>query len=165
MQQGFTVCQGQTCDLNYLRHVGWDESNACIQKLYSRETINTISKKITELTKGVDKYNRSIIVPDIRICEVIDGVYRGFRPPTGDIYSRYIIPNDQQGNMVQNIIDQTIEVITNHIRNEIGIEQENQKLSAWVQVMGDFNTHNLRQFPPIKIKEKHPNYMQFNMNY
>lgn len=165
MNQGYAVCEGQTCDLNYLRHVGWDQSTAGIQQLYSKDTIKTISKKITELTRGVDKLNRQIIVPDIRICEVIDGVYQGFRPPTGDIYSRYVVPNDQQASMVQSIIDQTIEVITNHIRNEIGIEQANQKLSAWVQVLGDFNTHNLRQFPPIKVKEKRPNVMQFNMNY
>lgn len=164
MQNSYT-CDGQRCDLNYLRHPGWDEFNECFRQLYSKDTIKTISKKVTELTRGVDKLNRPIIVPDMRICEVIDGVYQGFRPPTGDIYSRYIVPNDQQASMVQNIIDQTIEVITNHIRNEIGIEQENQKLSAWVQVYGDFNTHGLRQFPPIKIKERHANYMQFNMNY
>lgn len=165
MNYGNTICNGQTCDLNYLRHVGWDESNECIKQLYSANTIRTISKKVTELTRGVDKLNRPIIVPDARICEVIDGVYQGFRPPTGDIYSRYIVPNDQQASMVQNMIDQTIEVITNHIRNEIGIEQQNQKLTAWVQLLGDFNKEGLRQFPPIKVKERRPNVMQFNMNY
>ncbi len=165
MQLGQTVCNGQTCDLNYIRHVGWDESNPGIQQLYSQDTIKTISKKVTELTRGVDKLNRPIVVPDIRICEVIDGVYQNFRTTTGDIFSRYVIPNDQQGNTIQNIIDQTIEVITNHIRNEIGIEQQNQTLTAWVQVYGDFNSSGLRQYPPIKVKERRPNTMQFNMNY
>lgn len=165
MNYGLTTCSGQPCDLNYIRYVGWDESTDCFRQLFSKETLKTISKKVTELTRGVDKLNRPIIVPDERICEVIDGVHRGYRPPTGDIYSRYNIPNDQQASMVQDIIDQTIEVITNHIRNEIGMEQENQKLSAWVQVYGDFNTHGLRQFPPIKVKERRANVMQFNMNY
>ena len=165
MDYGYSICSGETCDYNYLRHVGWSENNACFRKYFSKQTVDAISKKVTELTRGVDPKNRKIIVPDARICEVMDGIYRNFRPPTGDIYSRYIIPNDQQGNMVQSMIDQTIEVITDFIRNEIGMEQANQKLSAWVTVLGDFNEHNLTQVPPIKIRERRPATMQFHLNY
>jgi hypothetical protein len=152
-------------DYNYIRYCGWGEDNKCIIKLFSPETVRMISKKVTELTIGVDYKNRKIIVPDERIYEVLDGTFRAYRPPTGDIYSRYIIPNDNQANMVQSIIDQTIEVITSNIRNQLGMEEQNQKLSAWVQLYGDFSEHQLRQHAPIKILEKRPATMQFNMNY
>lgn len=159
------ACSEQTCDLNYKRHVGWDEGNFCIREFFSPKTVAMISKKVTELTLGVDPKNRPIIVPNARICEVMSSIFWNFRPATGDIFTRYIVPNNEQDNMVQTMIDQTIEVITSHIRNELGIVEENQKLSAWVQVLGDFNTHNLRQFPPIKTREKRPSPMLFNMNY
>lgn len=159
------LCMDGICDYNYLRHVGWQESNDCIKKLYSPETIALISKKVTELTRGVDIKNRKILVPNSTICSVIDGVYQGFRPPTGDIFTRYIIPNTEQADMVQSIIDQTIEVITNNIRGQMGMEQANQKLSAWVQVYGDFNAHNLRQYTTITTRDKKPMTMMFNMNY
>ena len=45
------------------------------------------------------------------------------------------------------------------------MEQQNEKLSPWVQVYGDFSEHQLRSHPPIKILEKRPSTMQFNMNY
>ena len=165
MDYGYKISNKEVCDYNYLRYVGWDQNNECFRKYYSKETIDMISKKVTELTRGVDPKNRKIIVPDARICEVMDGIYNNFRPATGDIYSRYIVPNNQQANMVQSMIDQTIEVITDFIRNEIGIEQNNQKLSAWVQVYGDFNPHNLTQVPPIKTRERRPATMQFHMKY
>ena len=165
MEHGYQVCSGEICDFNYLRYPGWSEGNLCIRELFSPETIQLISRKVTELTRGVDSKNRKIIVPDARICEVIDGIYQAFRPPTGDIFSRYIIPNNEQANMVQSIIDQSIEVIVSNIRGQLGMEQQNQTLSAWVTVMGDFNASGLRQFPPIKVQGKRPSTMQFNMNY
>jgi hypothetical protein len=152
-------------DYNYLRYPGWEENNACLQKYFSQETVNLISYHITKLTQGVDPKNRSIIVPDCIIYNVMDGIFRGYRPPVGDIYSRYIIPNNEQESMIQSMIDQTIEVITANIRNSLGMEQCNQKLSKWVEVMGDFNTAGLRQHAPIKVLGKRPAPMQFNMNY
>ena len=154
-----------TVDYNFLRHAGWTEWNGCIQDYFSQGTIRTISKKVSELTKGVDPKNRTIIVPDEKIAQVMDGVYQRFRPTTGDIFSRYVVPNDQQENMVQSMIDQVIEIITDNIRGNLRIEQENAKLSAWVQVYGDFNTKGLRQHAPIKLKEKRADRMMFNMNY
>lgn len=151
------------CDLNYLRYPGWDENNYCIKKFFSKDTVKLISDKVTELTIGVT--SKKIKVPDYRICEVMDGVFRGFTPTTGDIFTRYIVSNDEQQNMVQSLIDQTIEVITNHIVNELGMEKQNAKLTAWVQVYGDFNPNGLRYHPIIKVQENRPSTMQFNMNY
>jgi hypothetical protein len=155
----------ENCDFNYLRHVGWSEDNECIKKFYSKPTIKLISKKVSELTKGVDPLNRTIVVPDYRICEVMDGVRQGYRPTVGDIFTRYIIPNNEQADVLQSLIDQTIEIIVSNIKNSLGMEQENSKLSAWVQVYGDFNPHNLRQHSIIKTRERRPATMQFHMNY
>lgn len=165
MNHGQTVCNGEVCDFNYIRHVGWGEDNPCIKKYFSTETVKLISRKVTELTRGVDEKNRLIVVPDIRICEVMDSVYQAFRPHTGDIYSRYIVSNNEQWNMVQSMIDQTIEIITSTIRNDLGMQQANQKLSTWVQVLGDFNQWGLRSHDVIKTQQKRPTPMMFNMNY
>lgn len=154
-----------TRDLNYTRYIGWQENNKCIEKYFSQDTVNLISRKVTELTMGVDKKNRPIRVPDYLIQNVMDGVFQGYKPSTGDIYSRYIIPAGEDKNMVQSMIDQCIEIIVSNIRNQLGIEEQNEKLTAWVQLYGDFNTAGLRQHSPIKVQEKRPSTMQFHMNY
>jgi len=160
-----TNCGGQICDSNYMRYAGWDETNPAVRQIFSPETIRMISKKVTELTLGVDPKNRPILVPDNRICEVLDGIYSNYRPSVGDIHTRYIISSNAQQDQIASVIDQTIEMIVSNIRNQLGMENNNQKLSAWVQLYGDFNTAGLRQFAPIKIKEKRPSTFQFHMNY
>jgi hypothetical protein len=158
------LCNGGNIDENFTRFVGWNETYQSIPQYFSQNTINTISKKVSELTRGVHPKNKIIIVPDEQIAQVMDTVFRYYRPQTGDIYSRYIIPNDAR-NDINYLVDQVIEIITNHIVNEYGMVEANNKLSAWVQVYGDFNTHNLTQTPPIKTRGKRPAVMQFNMNY
>lgn len=157
---------GSFYDDNFIRHVGYSEDNICIKKYFDISTINTISHKVTELLQGVDPQNRSIIVPKSTILSVMNDIYNSYRPPTGDIYSRYIIPSGTSTtSYVQNMIDQVIEVITSDIRNNLEMEENNKKLSIWTTVYGDFNAHQLRQHPPIKIRKKRPQPMAFQMNY
>jgi hypothetical protein len=160
-----TRLNGVICDNNYLRHVGWKENNPCIQKYYSQETVDIISYKVTELLQGVDPQNRPIQVPDDKICHVMSQIYSSFRPPTGDIYGRYNIPNDQTGSYIQSMIDQTIEVIVSNVRNTLGMEEHNKNLTIWTTVLGDFNRFGLGSHAPIKVQNKHPQFMAFNMNY
>jgi len=151
-----------------MRHVGWQEENPCIREYYSKETLKTVSRKVTELLQGVDPENRPIIVPDHIISNVMDSVYNTFRPETGDIYARYNIPSLEQyssDNYVQNMIDQSIQIITSDVKNNLGIEECNSKLTIWTTVLGDFNENSLRSHPPIKIRHKRPTPMQFQMNY
>ncbi len=158
--------KAQICDSNYYRYVGYKESNECIRAYFSADTVNIISNKVTELLMGVDPLNRPIIVPDENICAVMSAIFDNFRPATGDIYSRYNIPQgDGVGSYVQSMIDQTIEVITTDVRNNLEMEENNKKLTAWTTVYGDFNQHGLRQHAPIKIRNRRPDPMQFNMNY
>lgn len=154
------------CDDNYLKHVGYSENNDEIKKYFDMETVRIISKKVTELTMGVDTQNRPIVVPQSTICSVMNDIYSNYQMPTGDIYSRYNIPSgDTSDSYRQNMIDMVIEVIVSDIRNNLGIEENNKKLSIWNTVYGDFNSENLRQHAPIKIRNKRPAPMLFMMNY
>ena len=165
MEYGTEIC-GLPCDDNYVKHVGYSESNGCIQEYYSEGTRRTISNKITELLQGVDPQNRPIIVPDKTICSLMNDIYASFRPATGDIYTRYIIPSGTSTqSYVQSMIDQVIEVIVSNVKNTLEMEENNEKLTIWTTVYGDFNKDGLRQHPPLKIRHKRPAPMQFNMNY
>jgi len=155
-------------DSSYMRHVGWQEDNSCISDYYSKDTLNIVSRKVTELLHGIDPENRPIIVPDHIISNVMDSVYNTFRPETSGIYARYNIPSSEIGSSesyVQNMIDQSIQIITSDVKNNLGMEECNSKLSIWTTVLGDFNSNHLRSHPPIKIRHKRPTPMQFNLNY
>lgn len=63
------------------------------------------------------------------------------------------------------MIDQVIEIITSQVRTELGMEENNAKLTAWTTVLGTFNAHGLTQTPPIKTRQRRPDPCLFNMNY
>ena len=158
------------CDDNYMRFVGWDQGGymgTCAKQYFSKDTIDMISKKVTELTMGVDKENRPIIVPDEQICNVMSQVFISNKPKIGDIYTVFIIPDSAPRNDVQLMIDRTIEIITNNIKTTLGMDQWNQSLSIWDTVLGDFNRQGIQQTPRgfAKINRKHPKKMFFFENY
>ena len=168
MEYGEPICtKSNICDDNFIKYVGYtQDDNPCIKQYFSKETVNTISKKITELLMGVDPLNRPIIVNDKNICNVMSSVYSSFRPQTGDIYTRYIIPSGQgPQNYVTDMIDQVIEIIVSDIKISLEMEQYNKTLTKWTTVLGDFNKHGLRQHAPIKVQNKRPAPFQFNMMY
>lgn len=139
---------------SFLRNVGYAEYNDYAKRLFSDETINIISKKVTELTKGVHPSGRPIVVPNDKIAYVIDTIYQDYRPPTQDIYGRYNIPLTESGSYYNSIVNQTIELITSDIRNTIETDIKNSKLSVWTTILGDFNAEGLRAYPPIKTRER-----------
>jgi hypothetical protein len=155
---------------DYTRYVGYQQDTGTnedcgVNYYFSREVIDLISRKVTELTKGIDPQNRNIIVPDDRIASVMSDIYTSYRPQTGDIYSRYNIPLNDPRNNIQEMIDQTIEVITSDIKNNLEMEEYNRTLTVWTTLYGDFNKHGLRQFPPIKVLKRRADRCQFQMNY
>lgn len=155
-------------DENKMRYVGYEQSNDCIKKYYSEENVRKMSKKITELLMGVDPQNRPIIVPDSTITSIMSEVCQAYRPMTGDIYSRYIIPNGTNSeSYVEDMINRSIEIIVSDVRNNLGMEEYNKTLTAWTTVYGDFNEHGLQSHPQIKVlgTRKRPSPLQFNMNY
>jgi len=151
-------------NFDYLRYVGYQENG--YNSLFSQNTINTISRKVTELTMGVDPQNRRIVVPNDSIIGVLNSIWENFVPNVGSIYSRYTIPSgENQSNRIQYVIDQTIEVLVSNIQTNYGMELSNSKLTVWTTVLGDHNEHGLRSHDIIKVSRKHPARMQFNMNY
>ena len=155
-------------DLNSMKYVGWniDNGNDCAKTLFTQQVVKFISNKITQNLEGVDPAKRSIIVPDESIISVMNSIYSTHRPRTGDIFSRYTIPDSGPPvDMRQDIIDRTIETITDQARNEIEMREHNSKLTQWTTLLGDFNAQGLRAHPIIKTRRKRPNNMEFNMNY
>ena len=152
-------------DLN-TKYVGFTDYNPCLQKFFCQDTINIISKKVTQLLMGVDPLNRPILVPDDKIAFVMDAIYENYRPATSDIFSRYNVPDGSTTeSYVQNLIDQTIELIYSEVKTNLEMEENNRKLSVWSTVLGDFNSQGLRSFAPIKTRLKRPNPFELNMNY
>ena len=163
MEYATEIC-GEICNDQFIKHVG-NIDNICIKNLYSKENINKISCKITELLMGVNKDNRPIVVPDKTICSVMSAVYENFRPETGDIYTRYNIPKAREPDFIQRMIDQVINIITTDVKVNLGMDECNRNLSIWTTVLGDFNLHNLRSHSKIKLRERRPQPMAFQMNY
>ena len=146
------------------RNVGYTDYSCNAGNLFSKSNITQMSKKITELLQGVDKYNRPIIVPDSTITSVMSSVYENFRPEVGDIYSRYTIPNNIE-DYYSRIMNETINVIYLDVKGNLGMDDNNSKLTIWTTLLGDFNEHGLQSHPKIKLREKRPAPLQFNMNY
>lgn len=167
MEYGEYICDPIVNSDLYTKHVGFQPNqNACIQRYYSNDNIKLISKKITQLLMGVHPENRPIIVPDEQIKYVMDSIYENYRPPTGDIYGRYNVPTGTTTeSYVQDMIDQVIEVIVADVRANYETIENNEKLSAWVQMYGEFNDNGLRAYPPIKTRLKRPAPFQFFQNY
>lgn len=166
MEYATNVSGSLPCDSGFTRFVGYQESNPCIRKYYSEETRKIVSQKITELLMGVDPENRPIIVPDRTICNILSEVYDSYRPPTGDIYGRYNVPNNEPKDYVQDMINQTINIIVSDVKINLETEQNNARLSIWTTVLGDgVNDAGLRSHGPIKVLNKRPTPMLFNMNY
>jgi len=153
-------------DTNSMKYVGWQDNQPWLQKYYSQTSLRTISKKVTELLNGVEPNGRPIIVTDEVIGNVMNDVYNYYVPAVGDIYSRYNIPNGPNPeNYAQSMIDQTIELIVNYVKNQYEMSENNRKLTVWTTVLGDFNAQGLRAHPEIKIRKRRPDPMQFHMNY
>ena len=148
---------------NYMRCVGYDDSNECLKKYYSQSTVDLISYKVTQLTMGV--CSKPIVVTDRVIGHVMSQIHEEYRPETGSIYSRYTIPSPGIVMYVQNMIDKCIEFITSNLRTQYGIIENNSKLSVWDTVLGDFNKQGLRSHDIIKTREKRPDPMMFFENY
>lgn len=165
-QQGKKV-QEATND-NYMRYIGYGAASVlepCSQKCFSLDTINMIGKKVTELTMGIA--NRPIVVPQEQIANVLSQMFLTNRPKTGDIYTRYNIPDSAPRDDIQEIINKTIEFITNDIKVNLGMDKANEDLTIWDTVLGDFNRRNLQQVPKgfAKLKKKRPQTMFFFENY
>ena len=154
---------------SYMAHVGWEatsQNNPEIELLFSEGNISALSAQISDCLQGVDPKGRMIRVSADKIANVLSNVYKNrSRPRIGDIFSRYIIPQDQDRCDLREVNNQTANIIVRSIKDEIEMAENNKKLTVWNTVLGDFNKEGLRAHPPIKIRRRHPQHMAFNMNY
>lgn len=140
------------------------ENSACLQNMFSQESIDSISKEITSRLRGLREDGRDIVVTDDVITSVLSNIQDTYRVNTGDIFTRY--------NMVRTpvsdysyMVAQTIDVIVNDISDEYQIIKNNMNLTVWTSVLGTENNHRLRSHDIIKIRKRRPAPMQFNLNY
>jgi hypothetical protein len=154
----------EICDRNYDKYVGWRGGLPGFENLFKRDSVMSISKRISIMLQGVDPDGKEIVVMPNNICAILSSVYESYRPETGDIHSRYIISSSPQ-QYLNDIVDRAINIIVSQVRDNIMTENKNRGLSIWTTVLGESNPHGLRSHPRIKIREKHPAMMQFNMRY
>ena len=64
-----------------------------------------------------------------------------------------------------NIINDTTERIVSDITIENNMIKNNNKLDRWTTILGDNNKHGLRSYSNIKLNEKKPPSMLFNMTF
>lgn len=151
----------------YTANIGFSSNNETFHYLFSDKTIDWMSKKITYLLSGVSKTGQDIIVPNYIISSVLNDVYKNYRPQTGDIYSRYNITQFEPRDDANHIITETIEIIVDQVSNEYEIIDINNNLTIWDSVLlGDgISRKGLRQYAPLKIKERRPTPMLFNYSF
>jgi hypothetical protein len=154
-------------DIGNRQYVGWEEqiaSHPLFKDLWSNETLTQIQKHISNLL--LNYYPNGLIVPTKIIGDVLYSCYQNYTPQVGDIYSRYIQPSEvnERRDRAQ-IIDQCINIIVSQIKDEYDTMKKNEKLTVWDTILGEFNNQGLRAHPPIKVRNRRPDPMRFNMNY
>ena len=165
-QQGFSTYDDRI-DLN--QYVGWhtiSDWNPLVQKLFTKTTVRMIQQKTSDYLTGVDPNGRKIIPSERVIISALYGVFKDYTPRTGDIYGKFLVVDPSKRDDYSYIVDQTISLLVQGIRDDLGMAEQNEKLTIWTTVLGDFNEHGLRQHPPLKINNgKRPDPMLFHMRY
>jgi len=173
-QDLYSLVKGTTVNLNaeyderidMSQYVGWNtviEWSSVPRQLFTKRTVRIIQQKVYEyLLRALDKK----IAPSERIVIIaLYGVFENHIPRTGDIYGKFLVVDETQQDDYGYIVDKTISLLIDGIRNDIEMAEANSKLTIWNTVLGDFNENGLRQFPPIKLRNRGPDRMLFHMKY
>ena len=121
-----------------------------IKELYNVKTLNLIRNKSAKILKDVHPDGKDIYVSDEVIKGVITSLYKN------DFSNIYLM------------IDMTIHIITTSIIDEFKTIHKNNQLSPWVQQYGSNDQENkwgLASHSKIKLRERRPTPMIFNMRY
>jgi hypothetical protein len=161
-----TTAYDDRLDMN--QYVGWftvADWNPLVQRLFTKTTVKVIQQKTSDYLMGVEPNGKKIVPTERVVIAALYGIFKNFHPTTGDIYGKYTVVDQTHRDDYAYIVDQTISLLVQGIRDDIGMAEQNQKLTIWTTVLGDFNEHGLRQYPPIKINNKRPDPMLFHMRY
>ena len=72
-------------DDNYIKHALWDatligaDSLGGYNRLFSKQNVNMISKKVTKLLEGLDDQGRPIVYPNDKIVHVLNQLYEAHK--------------------------------------------------------------------------------------
>jgi hypothetical protein len=152
-------------ELNYMNNI---ENQ--IEFLTSQSTTVHIKNKINNRIKDLNLEVKDDYIQKIMIHEV-----NNFRSRYGD--SKNKISPVEVNNIYVNklsklksrdifsIINDVIERIVSNINIENNMITNNNKLDKWDTILGDHNKHGLRSYSNIKLNEKKPKGMLFNMTF
>lgn len=162
---------GTLMDDNFQRFVGWSTTRGSLEeKFFSPETVKFISNQATAGLRCLREDKRPIIVIDEVIAHAMSSVYTGYFygksfEHIGDIYTIFQIPPEEPRDDFKSLVLLTLNFIISQIRDEYQMQVNNEKLTVWTTLLGDFNEHGLRQYSTLRINNKNINKVRFNMNY
>ena len=137
--------------------------------LLSDETINFIKEKIKlKISKNKIPTNEFI---QTQLTHEINN-FKGRRSDNSNKITTDNIKNIYTNKLskltdknIFTIIYNTIAQIISIINIETNMIKNNSKLDKWDTILGDNNKHRIRQYSHIKINNRKPQGMMFNMNY
>lgn len=159
-------------DTNYLKHPGWgitvapDGCNTGYDMFFSDKTYQYIKSNLDSLLSDITE--RPILVTEKVIRNSMETIFNNNRPAAiGDIYSKYHMTGLDCEHMfdLNKVVHEVIEVIYNYVKNEYQMAACNQSMNAYNALYGTCNELGLLAHPPIKLLEKRPQPMMFNMRY
>jgi hypothetical protein len=148
------------------QYVGWGSIsswNPLVRQVFSKKTVKLIQQKTSQYLDGVDSKGRKIIPSHKVVYTALLGIFQNYKPNVGDIYGKYLVVDESQRDDYSAIVDQTISLLVRGIRTDLEMTEQNNNLTIWKTVLGDFS--DIRSHPVIKIREKRPDPFLFQMHY
>lgn len=142
-----------------------------IQFLLMTSTIQHIKTKVQEDINNdeisiKDEYIESMLKHEINNYRSRYGSDREVKKMPDEVKDVYItLLSKLNTRDIFNIISDTISKISSNIKIEQNMITNNSKLDKWNTVLGNNNDQGLRQYTSIKLNNKRPQGMLFNMNY
>lgn len=127
---------------NNMRYATWDRDAPIVRMFFNQQTVDIISRQVTQNLEGVLETGQPVLVLDQVIINVMDNI---FQHSISKPRPFSVCLEDECTDM----ITQVIELITSDVRNQIEIDQANAKLTKWTTLLGDFNAHGLRSHSKI----------------
>lgn len=149
--------------------IGWNNTasfNYLVRMLFTNKTVKVIQEKVSNYLQGVSSNGSRIMPSKNVVVTALNGVFQNHIPRIGDIYGRYLVVDQTIQNDYGYIVDKTISLLIRGIKTDLEMAEQNYKLNIWDSVLlGDDNPQGLRQHSSIKLRERGPDRMLFNMKY
>jgi hypothetical protein len=127
---------------------------------WSRESIDFVSKQVTEILNT--EFDKTIIVPDATIIDVLNSQLQYYRPKTGDIFTRYNLENTipDGTNDSLTLMKASIDIIVAAVSGDMTQETSSNSFSIWNSVDG--SSLGMQAHPQVKLNMRRPA-MRFNL--